>query len=374
MHGESGALPWDELREMLGCILGAALHERQDRDVVLAYVDWLIHPELLQQQSSVSIGKVLSIPTDPTWASHKAAVDSLRAVDVAEFIGIHSNAERRVQVDLAIRITSTVERMFVGSSIRFPLLQLQQLSQEVLHELPSWAPSDLAMLHAEAGNGALSQFLFDEVTLFNAFLKKIRGQLEAVHVAASVEEVGEDLAYALRTHQPPASWQHGPLVCGTLRQWVQRVVNCHRLLYQWSTNGLPAIITIGCLSRPTAFIAAFVVDACKSAGLPLEAFGPKLHVTQPHESLFGAYPSLRLSGACIDGARLDESGLLSEPLDMYSQWWADPVHKVSEILLTLHPLATSEAPDSGAQTQQQKRLEFSRKNSCRHGLSAMLSC
>jgi hypothetical protein len=372
-YSNSSEVPWDDVRELLSCLI-ADVADKQDQAVIKAYIDWLVHPDIVVEGGGTALGASL-VPKEMTLAAHRSAIDAIAQIDSADVVGMHSNTERILQERSAARLINRLE-LLTGTGTDDNMFRVvQQRAKDLLGSLPYWATNDLAMLQSEAPESALGEFLYEEVQSLAQLVNNVSRSLKLVVDARSLSEADEEVVSAIWAARVPRSWttEASSLAWSS---WIEVIKQQHQQLVQWAHKGRPALISFPLIRNPKKLLAAFTIDACSKKGLFIECFAPALKIPTMEDAQAGLdttkLEGLLLTGISLEGAQLNSDRMLTEAPDLYASWWQPGEFAVEAVYLTLAPANRGKTPKKAASpatpssplkaARHQVALEFSRNN------------
>lgn len=353
---------WDEVRNLTRDVVGASIRDPRDKSVVMAMIDWLIHPDVVSEDH---LG-FLQLPGASTLDAHLNAIDQLSSVDAAEHLGFHANEERLVCEREGRMLMSIVGRAIFASTSGAPQTSASSAVAAVAmqleaHSVPAtWSSSDLLSVRSamvEFGT-ALSKVLQQEVDALHHILESIH---EDLRLACTLDPSTTQRLEALLSGSTPShwlSWTHGavalPHRAEALTVWLESLRSRNHQLLEWARQGLPRILALGCLSAPLGFMHAFVFDACREMDVGVTQYHAQLTVVPPaeaqslpelHQSNVDLYrEGMYFVGFTLEGGALNPTtGSIEDPPDFISEWWREPKVMVPLVHLSVvkHPNATS---------------------------------
>jgi hypothetical protein len=371
-YSNSSEVPWDDVRELLSCLIGDVA-DKQDQAVIKAYIDWLVHPDIVVEGGGTALGASL-VPKEMTLAAHRSAIDAIAQIDSADVVGMHSNTERILQERSAARLINRLE-LLTGTGTDDSMFRVvQQRAKDLLGSLPFWATNDLAMLQSEAPESALGEFLYEEVQSLAQLVNNVSRSLKAVVDARSPTDADEEVVSAIWAARVPKSWSTGSML--PLPSWIEVIKQQHQQLVQWAHKGRPSLISFPLIRNPKKLLAAFTIDACSKKGLFIECFAPALKIPTMEDAAAGLdttkLEGLLLTGISLEGAQLNSDRMLTEAPDLYASWWQPGEFAVEAVYLTLAPANRGKVPKKPVSpttptspskaARHQVALEFSRNN------------
>lgn len=295
---ERDDVPWDELRKAVWRVLSAGLGDSDAKEVAAAYVDWILHPDVLREARTVSspptFGQV-QFPAEATLRTFTASADALS--DEPASFGLHSSAQARIVALMLRDLQGVLEHPLV-------LGEAGQMSYHAtISAIPKW-PVDLVLaVHDRAASkrNPLDLALIKEInaycTLRTTVIRALLGPI-----------VDSNAQHAVNCSKAPLAWQAGH-AHGSLKAWLRSVNKRFDMLVCWATDGTPPqpLALAGC-SDPRGVVAAFTA-ACSN-----ELDGPCGIATRftLHTGAVAAPGALCVCGVGIEAAAIDADGLLCE--------------------------------------------------------------
>lgn len=366
------ARQWDEVRSLVSSIIGTNVSDPRDKGVIAAFIDWLIHPEVI---NSNQVG-FLQLPAAATLSAHLDAVAALASIDSAEQVGLHANEERRYQESEGRRLMAVIERLLAPAVT--PATIVSAASNVIARVPPLWSPSELIAVRSASRASALSKLLCEEVETLQRIVAVVRSELDS---AVCTDAAAVKALTPLAINQTPRHWllmthhqNKAPQPADCLGKWIDTLANRHNQLLLWARHGTPRILSVGLLAHISGLLSAYVYDTCVSEGLDGAAYRAKLSVlpntnTKVLPEMFSNTPlseGLYLIGGTIEGATVNSRGIVQEPPDFNGEWWKDTLSPLPLVLLSIErpPADCSLLGSRQGQglTRIQEAITFSRAN------------
>ena len=331
--GGGWGIPWDSLRDQLFVILAALASTARDSAIVQAYIDWLIHPQVVLGDAELGNGVV--IPSSPSLDVHFATIAQLPDTTSTEMIGLNTAVELRQRELESERVFTFLEDSFAPIPTRE---EVEAFAQQVRSALPSPPPLLIAgaLVEAAAAETAVPTALCKEWDSFKAFVGSIQRDLAAVHTKS------DRWRTAFAQQRVPSEWERPDEPHGSIQVFVGSLQSVSAQLVEWSHNGLPRALAVSAFADAKGFITACRHDAAVQMGLPLSRIAATFEVLQDASEVSAAVvsPSAPMADGLVFvalqmvGALVDRKGMLQELFEHAIHWWQMPSTEVGGVRVT----------------------------------------
>ena len=336
---------WHAFRQALTEVLSSHTNGEEE-EVIKAFVDWWIHPEVVQP--GMKICKGLSIPAEAdTLANHWQLIDAMPATDCTELFGLHPVFETESQQRQLDCIRSAISTALLPLPTEASPLQTLAaklppvFSNEVYFfffkifkkNIKKTKKQDFQSIAPGAEDGKLhSSFLaclLSEMTALNALLLTVQNDLQS----------GVCLRDVVDGHIPK-TWL-GWFDSRTLGAWLTALKRGQMQLRLWvNKKRLPRPFNLGAVQHPKAVLDALIRETARMRKVALSDVVLKASVEGSRRSpqlgyhQFSHEPII-LSGLSTTGCRYEtEGGIITDCSCKNNQWAGEevlrfPVLKVS---------------------------------------------
>jgi hypothetical protein len=313
--GASGrrAVPWDELREALACIIGSGLRDDCGKDVADAYIDWVLHPDVVEGAKGgvVTLGS-LAVPAMGDAAAHRAAIEALATgVEYPEHFGLHAAAEARVLEADRLRLREALEDVFPADASSAAFVERRD---KVLKQLPAFDDLELVMRRVAAARSGSAA-----VTALTREAESLAALCRAAAEALSRPRPDCAVVRAVAAGRVPEAWRQS-FAAADLPTWLAVVRRARTQLNVLERRGIgagPLRLNASLLQRPQRFIGAVVVDAMVHDSSVCPVLQMHLAHADPCHATYASRPAdgwllATFTGLALEGAALDERHLLAD--------------------------------------------------------------
>eukprot|EP00742_Colponemidia_sp_Colp-10_P014760 GILJ01016804.1.p1 GENE.GILJ01016804.1~~GILJ01016804.1.p1 ORF type:complete len:1208 (-),score=206.56 GILJ01016804.1:47-3478(-) len=335
-----GEVQWNALRDQLFVILSGLAHTNRDRSIVQAYIDWLIHPQVVLGDNE--LGNGVAIPHQPTYDNHFLTISQLPDTTSTEMIGLNTGVELRQREQESERIFVFLEDSFVPNP---SAESVAELVDQVIGALPALSAHTKASAIANAATSptAVPTMLVKEWTGFERQLQTVKATLKKVRTLSSTWRT------IFVQQRVPSEWERPDEPHGSIQAFVASLQSTFNQLSAWSADGkLPQVLLVAGLSDAKGLMAATRYDASLELRLPLAAVAAHFEVCAELPADYQASGSLSSQGLYLAslhmvGTLIDKKKMLQELFEHAIFWWQMPGTEVEGVHVTFGPATSGDA-------------------------------